>query len=207
MFYTAHIPQWFSKLNSSMVWSIATKQKELYLTFDDGPHETVTPFVLDQLKEFNAKATFFCIGKNVKKHPQIYQRILNEGHATGNHTFNHLNGWKTKNSLYINDIAEASDYIDSKLFRPPYGKISPFVSKILRKKFQYKIIMWNVLSADFDESLSPEKCMQNVLLYTRPGSIIVFHDSTKAWDRMSFALPKILRYFTEKEFSFKQLQK
>ncbi|MEO8711223.1 MAG: polysaccharide deacetylase family protein [Parafilimonas sp.] len=207
MFYTVRIPSWFSKLNSSMVWSIATKQKELYLTFDDGPHETATTFVLDQLKKFNAKATFFCIGKNVKKYPQIYQRILDEGHVTGNHTFNHLNGWKTKNSLYIRDVAEASDYIDSNLFRPPYGKVSQFVSKILRNKFQYKIIMWNVLSADFDENISPEKCMQNVLLYSKPGSIIVFHDSTKSWDRMSFALPLILKHFAALGFSFKALKK
>lgn len=205
MFYTVHIPSWFSKLNSSMVWNIATTEKELYLTFDDGPHETATPFVLDQLKGFNAKATFFCLGKNVKNYPEIYKRILNEGHTTGNHTFDHLNGWKTKNSLYVSNVEEAATYIDTKLFRPPYGKISPFVSKILRNQFQYKIIMWNILSGDFDEKLSPEKCMQNVLLNAKPGSIIVFHDSAKAWGRMSFALPKILKHFTAQGFFFKTL--
>jgi len=205
MFYTVRIPLWFSKLNASMVWNIPTKNKELYLSFDDGPHETATPFVLDQLKQFNAKATFFCIGKNVKAHPKIYQRILDEGHAVGNHTFNHLNGWKTKNSLYVNDIAEASNYIDSTLFRPPYGRISPFVAKMLRTKLGYKIIMWQVLSGDFDERLSPEKCARNVLQFAKPGSIIVFHDSTKAWMRMSLALPEVLRYFSRKNFVFKKM--
>jgi peptidoglycan/xylan/chitin deacetylase (PgdA/CDA1 family) len=200
-----HIPSWFSKLNSSMVWSIPTKEKELYLTFDDGPHETATPFVLDQLKQYNAKATFFCLGKNVKSYPKIYERILDEGHSAGNHTFNHTNGWQANNDEYVDSIIEAAKYIDSKLFRPPYGKISPFVSKLIRKKFGYKIIMWNVLSADFDENLLPQKCAENVLLYSKPGSIIVFHDSTKAWNRMSFSLPKILHHFTEQGFSFKAI--
>lgn len=205
MFYTKLIPSWFIKLNSSLVWNIETKEKELYLTFDDGPHETATPFVLDQLKMFNAKATFFCVGKNVKAHTNIYQRILDEGHAPGNHTFNHLNGWKTKNSLYINDIAEAAKYIDSKLFRPPYGRISPFVSKMLRTQLQYKIIMWHVLSGDFDNTISPQQCLENVLMNAKAGSIIVFHDSKKAWERMQFALPAILKFYTEKGFIFKAL--
>jgi len=205
MFYTSYIPSWFIKLNPSLVWNIATKEKELYLTFDDGPHETATPFVLDQLKQYNAKATFFCIGKNVKDYPGIYARILDEGHAPGNHTFNHLNGWKTKSNLYVKDIAEAAKYVDSKLFRPPYGRISPFVSKMLRNKLGYKIIMWHILSGDFDRKLPPEKCTENVLLNAKPGSIIVFHDSTKAWERMSFALPKILKYFSDNDFSFKAL--
>ena len=198
-----YIPSWFSKLNPSMVWNIPTKEKELYLTFDDGPHETATPFVLGQLKEYNAKATFFCLGKNVKAYPEIYKRLLDEGHAPGNHTFNHLNGWKTKNNIYVRDIAEAAKYIDSKLFRPPYGRISPFVSKMLRKQLQYKIVMWHVLSGDFDEKLSAQKCLENVLLYAKPGSIIVFHDSSKAWKRMNFALPKILQYYSNKGFLFK----
>ena len=203
MFYTPYIPSWFIKLNPTMVWTIPTKEKELYLSFDDGPHKTATPFVLDQLKQHDAKATFFCLGKNVQTHPGIYQRILDEGHTPGNHTFNHLNGWKTKNDLYVRDIGEAAKYIDSKLFRPPYGRISPFVSKMLRKQLHYKIVMWHVLSGDFDEKLSAQKCLENVLLYAKPGSIIVFHDSSKAWKRMSFALPKILQYYSNKGFLFK----
>ena len=206
MFYTPYIPSWFIKLNPSMVWTIPTKEKELYLTFDDGPHEIATPFVLDQLKEHNAKATFFCVGKNVKSHPEIYKRILDEGHTPGNHTFNHLNGWKTKNNIYVRDIAEAANYIDSKLFRPPYGRVSPFVSKMLRNKLHYKIIMWHILSGDFDEKLSMQKCAENVLLYAKPGSIIVFHDSSKAWKRMSFALPKILQYYSNEGFTFKAIE-
>jgi peptidoglycan/xylan/chitin deacetylase (PgdA/CDA1 family) len=190
-----------------MVWDMPAKQKELYLTFDDGPHETATPFVLDQLRKYNAKATFFCIGKNVRAYPRIYQRILEEGHAVGNHTFDHLNGWKTKNELYINNIIEAAKYIDSKLFRPPYGKISPFALKPVRKKLGYKIIMWSILSADFDENLSPQKCAAYVLLSAKPGSIIVFHDSTKAWKRMSYALPETLDHFAANGFCFKTINK
>ena len=206
MFYIKRIPSWFIKLNSSLVWNIEPKEKELYLTFDDGPHETATPFVLDQLKTYNAKGTFFCVGKNVKAYPGIYERILDEGHAPGNHTFNHLNGWKTNNTLYVNDIAEAAKYIDSKLFRPPYGRISPIISKMLRTQLQYKIIMWHVLSGDFDKSISPQQCLENVLLNAVPGSIVVFHDSAKAWERMQFALPAILKYYTEKGFVFKALR-
>lgn len=205
MFYIIKIPAWFSKLNASKVWSIPGDEKVLYLTFDDGPHETATPFVLDTLKQYNAKATFFCIGKNVMAHPEIYARILNEGHATGNHTFNHINGWKVRSPEYLNDVIEAEKYIDSKLFRPPYGRISPFVSKLVRKKLGYKIIMWDVLSADFDEKLSPEKCTENVLLNATPGSIVVFHDSTKAWNRMPAALEKTLHYFSHEGFSFKSI--
>lgn len=205
MFYTPYMPSWFIRLFPSMVWKMPANEKALYLTFDDGPHETATPFVLDVLKQHNAKATFFCIGKNVQAHPAIYERILYEGHSVGNHTYNHCNGWKTKNQLYIKDIADAAGYIDAKLFRPPYGKISPFVARMLRAKLNYKIIMWHVLSGDFDEKLKPEKCMENVLLYSKPGSIIVFHDSTKAWPRMSYALPGTLEYFSRQGFVFKAI--
>lgn len=205
MFYTVRIPAWFMKLNSKLVWKIPTTEKILYLTFDDGPHETATPFVLDVLKQFNAKATFFCLGKNVKSHPDIYQRIINEGHATGNHTYNHLNGWKEKKEKYINDINDAAEYINSKLFRPPYGRISPFVLKTLCDKLGYKIIMWHVLSGDFDESNTPENCAENVIQNAANGSIIVFHDSEKAWRSLRFALPEVLKEFSAKEFTFKSL--
>ena len=197
---------------SSFVWDVPTKEKELYLTFDDGPHETATPFVLDQLKQFNAKATFFCIGKNVVEQPEIYRRILDEGHRVGNHTQNHLNGWKTDNKTYLANIFEASKHIDSNLFRPPYGRIRKFQAKLLQapnnasaNAYLYRIIMWSVLSADFDTALTPQKCLDNVVLNTKPGSIILFHDSAKAWDRMSFALPKVLAYFSKEGYSFKSL--
>ena len=206
--YLVKTPWWLKAFYASYVWDIQTDTKTIYLTFDDGPHETATPFVLDQLKQYNAKATFFCIGKNVIAHPNIYQRILTEGHAVGNHTQNHLNGWKTSNDVYLKDIAEAATVIDSKLFRPPYGRIRKpqaraLISQIKNSKF--KVIMWDVLSGDFDTAISPDKCLNNVLQHTKAGSIIVFHDSTKAWDRMHFALPKVLEHFSKMGYAFKAI--
>ncbi len=180
-------------------------EKVLYLTFDDGPHETATPFVLETLKQYGAKATFFCIGKNVAANMPIYERILDEGHAVGNHTFNHLNGWKTADDLYVNDVAAAAKYIDSNLFRPPYGRITAFQAQLLKEKFQLKTIMWDVLSGDFDTTLSADQCQVNVLKKSTAGSIIVFHDSQKAWDRLSIALPEVLKHFSALGFAFKSL--
>lgn len=197
----------------SLIWEKHTDKKILYLTFDDGPHPTATPFVLDELKKYNAKATFFCIGKNVVEHRDIYKRILDEGHAVGNHTFNHLNGWKVSNEKYFENIFEAAKYIDSNLFRPPYGRISKFQIKLLEGEKRnndsydrsFKIIMWSVLSGDFDIKLSPEKCFEHVLLNSKAGSIIVFHDSTKAWEKMSFALPRVLEHFSKQGYLFAAL--
>ncbi|NNV56051.1 polysaccharide deacetylase family protein [Limnovirga soli] len=205
MFYTVKVPWIFKKIRPSLVWKMPVEGKKIYLTFDDGPHPTATPFVLDQLKRFNAKATFFCIGKNVVENNAIYARILNEGHQVGNHTFNHLNGWKTNNTQYINNVLEAAKYIDSNLFRPPYGRISAFQSKLLMQAdnaHPFKIIMWSVLSGDFDTKLAPENCLKNIILHTKPGDIIVFHDSAKAWERLSFALPRFLKYFTDHQYEF-----
>ena len=206
MFYAVRIPTWFSKLYGSLIWKIPTNEKILYLSFDDGPHETATPFVLDELKKYNAKATFFCLGKNVQSHPEIYERILSEGHASGNHTYNHLNAWKVNSEEYLTDVEKASGVIRSKLFRPPYGRIYPRLSKKLRSQLGYKIIMWHVLSGDFDQSITPGKCLRNVLNKVQKGSIIVFHDSEKAFNSVSFALPEVLKTFTEKGFVFKALQ-
>jgi len=183
-----------------------TKENEIYLTFDDGPHPQVTQFVLDELKKFNAKATFFCIGKNVKEHFDIYKQIISEGHRPGNHTFNHLNGWKTADKKYLDDIKQAADIIDSPFFRPPYGRATKFQMKALQEdKFQLKTIMWDVLSGDFDEKITPENCYLNVVKYAKAGSIIVFHDSLKALPRLQYALPLVLRFFSEKGFVFKVL--
>ena len=186
--------------------------KTIYLTFDDGPHPVATPFVLDALKEYQAKATFFCIGKNVIEQPAIYRRILDEGHRTANHTHNHFNGWKVKNDQYIQNILEAAKHIDSNLFRPPYGRITKFQVKLLTGIEAYtgsgrsfKIIMWDVLSGDFDTKLSAHECSLNVISKTKPGSIIVFHDSEKAFPRMQKALPDTLKYFAEKGYRFEAI--
>lgn len=174
-------------------------RKIIYLTFDDGPHPVATPFVLEQLKNHQAKATFFCIGKNVQAYPDIYQRILEEGHQPGNHTQDHLNGWKTDIALYLENIQQAGKLIRSSLFRPPYGRISSAQARQLK---DYKVVMWTVLSGDFDTSLSKEKCLSNVLSQVSEGSIIVFHDSEKAWERMSFVLPVVLEHFSKKGYEF-----
>ena len=185
------------------MWDIPTKESSLYLTFDDGPIPEVTPFVLDVLKQFNAKATFFCVGENVKKHPAIFQRILDEGHAVGNHTYFHLNGWKTDNHTYISNVGSADALIHSKLFRPPYGKMK--LSQISNLKSQYSIVMWSLLSKDYDKSMTGKQCLQRVLRKAKPGSIIIFHDSLKAFERLQYALHKVLEHFSSKGFSFKKI--
>jgi peptidoglycan/xylan/chitin deacetylase (PgdA/CDA1 family) len=165
-----------------------------------------TPFVLNELKKYNAKATFFCIGKNVVEQPVIYRQIIEEGHRVGNHSFNHLNGWKTEDAVYIHNVMEAKKYIDSNLFRPPYGKATKFQLKLLTKNQQFVPVMWSVLSGDFDLALSKEKCLANVLKNSRDGSVIVCHDSEKAFEKLQFVLPKVLEYFSEKGFSFNKIE-
>lgn len=209
--YLIKAPWLLRKLYPSFTWKIPEKEKIIYLTFDDGPHPEATPFALDELKKYNAKATFFCIGKNVTEHPAIYRRIIEEGHKPGNHTQNHLNGWKTDDTTYLHNVIEAAKHIDSNLFRPPYGKITKFQAKALQRKETtdrplFKIVMWDVLSGDFDIKLSPQKCLKHVINNVTNGSIVVFHDSTKAWSRMSYALPKMLEHFTKQGFVFKPLQ-
>lgn len=208
--YLVKTPWWLKAIYPSFVWNMPRNEKAIYLTFDDGPHETATPFVLDELRKFNAKATFFCIGRNVQELPTIYQRILDEGHTVGNHTFNHLNGWKTDNATYLGNIQQAAGIIQSNLFRPPYGRIKKSQAKLFHQEppisnSQSTIIMWDVLSGDFDAALSSEKCLNNVLRNATNGSIIVFHDSTKAWDRMNYALPKVLEHFSRQGFRFESL--
>jgi peptidoglycan/xylan/chitin deacetylase (PgdA/CDA1 family) len=208
MFYFVKTPWWLKRIYDSYTWSIPSSEKNLFLTFDDGPHPEATPFVLKQLKQYDALATFFCIGKNVVTYPEIYKQILKEGHSSGNHTYNHLNGWRTSNDLYMKDIALASKEINSNLFRPPYGRITSFQAKNLKAVMQgkeAKVIMWDVLSADFDIDCTPEQCLANVILATVPGSIIVFHDSEKAFPKLQYALPRMLKYFSEKGYSFKSL--
>ncbi len=208
--YFIKAPWLLKKLYPSFTWRMPATEKVLYLTFDDGPHQTATPFVLDELKKYDAKATFFCIGKNVVSQPLLYKRILSEGHTTGNHTYRHLDGWKSDDTDYINDIVEAAQHIDSRLFRPPYGKIKRFQAKVLQQRENpshklFSIVMWDVLSGDFDIHLSPQDCLKNVLRHAEAGSVIVFHDSTKAWSRMSFCLPKVLEHYSREGYTFKAL--
>lgn len=184
----------------SLVWDKPNDKNAIYLTFDDGPTPEVTTWVLATLKQYNAKATFFVVGDNVKKHPQIYQQLIAEGHAIGNHTYNHLNGWKTKSSDYLQNIEKCAELVDSNLFRPPYGRIKN--TQIRKLKQHYKIIMWDVLSGDFDFKTSPEQCTDNVIENVKPGSIIVFHDSVKAEKNLKYALPKALEYLKKQGFVF-----
>lgn len=194
----------FKKLFSNYVWDIPNNENKVYLTFDDGPTPEITEWTLNQLKEYNAKATFFCIGDNVRKYPEIFQKVINEGHCIGNHTFNHLNGWKTSTKKYIENTKQCFSTNNLQptthnLFRPPYGKIKPSQSKILRK-LGYKIIMWDVISYDFDATISKEQCLENVLKNVKSGSIIVFHDSKKAFTNLEYALPRTLEFLKKKGY-------
>ena len=202
--YFVKTPFWLKKWFNHYHWDIETNEQAVYLTFDDGPHPLATPFVLEQLDRFNAKATFFCIGKNVAAHKGIYEEILQRGHSVGNHTHNHLNGWKTPHQQYINNVDEAARNITSTLFRPPYGRITKKAGRTLINK-GFKVIMWDVLSADFDRTLSPEKCRDIVIKKSQAGSVIVFHDSQKAFKNLQVALPATLQYFSERGFVFKNI--
>jgi peptidoglycan/xylan/chitin deacetylase (PgdA/CDA1 family) len=199
-FQFVKMPSLVQRLYPERIWAFSRKKNEVYLTFDDGPIPEVTPWVLDELKKHQAKATFFCIGENVQKHPDIFKRILSEGHSVGNHTFNHLNGWKTTTFKYIENIEKAEKEMHNSefkirnsklLFRPPYGKITSGQAKTLQKK-GFKIVMWDIISYDYDANTSPENCLQNVLKNIKPGSVIVFHDSLKAEKNLRYVLPKVL---------------
>ena len=195
---------WFIKqLYPSLLWNKARVGNRIFVTFDDGPIPIVTPFVLNILKRHNAKATFFCIGDNVRKHPDIFEQVKNEGHSIGNHTFNHLRGWVTDDKVYLDNFLEADNVIHSNLFRPPYGRIKRSQIKLLRQERpDLQIVMWDVLSKDYDQSVRPEKCLKNVLKHTRPGSIIVFHDSLKAFERLEYVLPRAMEEWSRRGWEF-----
>ena len=201
--YLIHTPRFIQNLFPGFVWRIPGKEKVIYLTFDDGPIPEVTPWVLDQLDEYDAKATFFCVGENIIKHHDIFQRLLNEGHQIGNHTYNHLSGWSTEDVPYFHNIRKCASLAKTELFRPPYGRLRPRQVQFLQR--HYKIIMWDVLSGDFDANISKEQCLSNVLNNTRKGSIVVFHDNIKSFDHLQYTLPKVLAYFSEKGYRFEAI--
>jgi peptidoglycan/xylan/chitin deacetylase (PgdA/CDA1 family) len=204
--YLANSPFWLQWLYPTLTWHKSRKEKYAYLTFDDGPIPVVTPFVLNTLKKFNCKATFFCIGDNISKYPSIYSELLAEGHAVGNHTYNHLKGWKTADNDYADNIKKSVELTGLRLFRPPYGRIKKSQIAAIRKQFpETEIIMWDVLSGDFDQSITKERCIHNVLKHTKNGSIIVFHDSLKAFGHLEYALPIILEKLKNRGFEFKAL--
>jgi peptidoglycan/xylan/chitin deacetylase (PgdA/CDA1 family) len=196
--FLAKTPLLVMKLFPELVWHLASRDNDrpgnLYLTFDDGPTPEITPWVLDCLKEYNARGTFFCLGRNVERYPEIYRQILDGGHSVGNHTYSHLKGSKTIDSEYIDDIRLASHCIESDLFRPPYGRFRKAQIREIRR--DYNVIMWDILSGDYDPSISPMKCLTNIENHLRPGSIIVFHDSLKARKNLFFALPQILEKYS-----------
>jgi peptidoglycan/xylan/chitin deacetylase (PgdA/CDA1 family) len=204
--YLAKSPFWLQWLYPTLTWHKNRNEKYLYLTFDDGPVPVVTPFVLNTLKKFNVKATFFCIGDNVGKYPEIYRDVLAGGHAVGNHTFNHLKGWKTTDADYLENVEKCSRVVRSNLFRPPYGKIRRTQIRSLQSRFpELTIVMWDVLSGDFDQTINAQKCIQNILKNVQNGSIIVFHDSTKALPRLEITLPVVLEKLQSLGYGFKML--
>jgi peptidoglycan-N-acetylglucosamine deacetylase len=208
-FYWIKTRSFIKKIFFHYVWDLPNTQNKIYLTFDDGPTPEITNWVLEELQKNNIKASFFCIGSNIQNQPELFQKIIQEGHKIGNHTFNHLNGWNTTTEAYIENTKLCEQTIapfrtedsGTKIFRPPYGKIKLAQAKIIRQ-LGYKIIMWDVLSADFDQTITAEQCLDNVLSNVKSGSVIVFHDSIKASKNLKFALPKVLEYLIEKGFVF-----
>jgi len=202
--YLTKTPKLIKELFPNYVWDLNNGENVLHLSFDDGPHPKITPWVLNMLEKFNAKASFFCVGENITKYSEIHKEIQYQDHVVGNHTFNHLNGWKTNTKMYLENVKKADLVINNNngLFRPPYGKIKTKQAKYLLKN-GYKIIMWDILSGDFDHNLNKVQCLQNIIKNTQKGSIIVFHDSEKAFDKLQYVLPKALEFFSKKGFVFK----
>jgi len=198
-------PKWLRSLYHSFYWNVNSVDKELFLTFDDGPTVDVTLWVLDELDRHNAKATFFCIGRNVDRYPDIYNEILKRGHSVGNHTYSHLKGWKVKNKEYIDDVKLASLHIDTDMFRAPYGKVKTTQIKKL-KNMGFRLFMWDVLSEDYNTlKVTKEQCVANVMDNVCNGSIIVFHDSVKAKKNLYHTLPIVLKELKEQGYLFKRL--
>jgi len=198
-------PFWIRALYpKSLTWRIKTSQPEVFLTFDDGPIPDVTPLVISILKKYNIKATFFCVGENVQKYPDVFKLLLKNGHAIGNHTYHHVKAWKTDYKSYLSEVDECNKLVNSNLFRPPHGQITRKLAQTLKN--DYRIIMWSALTGDYDKKLSKAECLANAIKYTRPGSIIVFHDSLKACERMEYALPLYIEYCIKQGYTFGTLE-
>lgn len=202
--YLTKTPRFIKSLFPNFIWNVPNDNNTIYLTFDDGPIPEVTPWVLEELDKYQAKASFFCVGENVKSYPEIYNQILDKGHAIGNHTFNHLSGWASENVPYFHNVRNCANEVHSNLFRPPYGRLKPKQVQFLQR--HYKIIMWDVLSGDFDDNITEEQCLQNVIHNTSPGSIIVFHDSLKSEKKLRYVLPKVLKYFSAMSYKLEKLE-
>ncbi|QQL49845.1 polysaccharide deacetylase family protein [Mucilaginibacter ginkgonis] len=201
--YLVKTPWLLKKFYPGLLWNMPRDERKIYLTFDDGPIPEVTPFVLDTLSDFNARATFFCIGDNIRKHPEIFEQVKQAGHAIGNHTFNHLRGWATDDTAYIKNLQACQELIGTNLFRPPYGRMKRSqISHVNEIYPEMQIVMWDVLSGDFDTELSPDNCLKNVLKHTSSGSIIVFHDSLKAFERLKYVLPRALGHWSKQGYQF-----
>jgi len=205
--YLPKTPKFVPWLYPKRIWAFSRKEPNIYLTFDDGPHPEITPWVLEQLKVYNAKATFFLIGDNLRKYPEILTQIIAGGHSIGNHTYNHLQGTLTSLEKYLQNVQAFENECSHRtaLFRPPYGKMKSEQAWKLQEK-GYKIVMWDVLSYDWDKDVSAERCAQYVIDHIQPGSVVVFHDSVKAERNMKFALPKVLKYLQEKQWNAKAIE-
>ena len=201
--YLTRTPNFIQNLFPNFTWRVPTEQKVAYLTFDDGPIPEITPWVLDQLNAYQAKATFFCVGENVTKHPDIFEMVVQRGHQVGNHTYNHLSGWSTDNMDYYHNVRKCAQLVKSSLFRPPYGRLKPHQVQFLQR--HYQIVMWDVLSGDFDPGTTLEQCYDNVMSKVRNGSIIVFHDSIKAEEKLKYTLPLVLEELSTRGFTFESI--
>jgi peptidoglycan/xylan/chitin deacetylase (PgdA/CDA1 family) len=216
--YAVATPPWLRLLYPNLRWQYPPSEKAIYLTFDDGPTPNITDFVLEQLHRYHAQATFFCLGRQIEQHYNLYDCIVAEGHQIGNHTYDHPNGWHTDNADYIANIAACACLVNSPLFRPPYGRITPRQISLIRRDIALllpdvsseqragilpQIVMWNVMSGDFDSAISPEKCLSHVIDHAAQGAIVVFHDTAAAFERLQYALPRVLRHYAELGYIFK----
>lgn len=202
--YLVRTPQFIQSMFPNFTWKMPTQEKQIFLTFDDGPTPEITSWVLEQLKAYEAKATFFCLGEQIEQSPKLLEEVIAAGHAIGNHSYNHYNGWTTENRPYFLNVRKCAKLLNTDLFRPPYGRLKPKQAQFLMR--HYRIIMWDVLSGDFDPNITAEQCLANVLNNATNGSIIVFHDSLKAQEKLRYVLPKVLEHYAQRGFTFNRIE-